>query len=136
LSADTTRASLGWEIVRLDANAVEIQTEERNGLLLGTSHGWSLRVIPGDHTEVVGEDGGLSRLVGIEVVDDRASINEFEGSIRILEVQLREPVGGLVLLNATRGTFGFSKVIRGRDFDSEVGTTYDSVDMRRDNARV
>jgi hypothetical protein len=136
LSTNATRALYGREQVILGAVAVEIQTEERNGLLLVTSLRRRLRVIPRYHTEIVGEDGSLSGLVRVEVVDDRATVNKLKGAIRILEVQLREPVRGLVLLNATRGTLGFPEVIRRRYFDSEVGTADDSMDMARDSVRA
>jgi len=78
----------------------------------------------------------LSRLVRVEVVDDRATRNELKGTVRMLEIHLREPVRRLVLLNAARGAFRFPKIIRRGDFDSEVGTTHDSVDMSGDSARA
>lgn len=136
LSTNTTRARYCWKQVILGADTIEIQTEERNGLLLETSHGWSLRVIPRDHTEVVGEDSGRPRLIRVEVVDDGATRNKLKTAVRVLEVQLREPVDGLVLLNATGGTLRFPKVIRRGDFDSKVRAANDPVDMTRDRARV
>jgi len=132
LSTNTTRARHGWEEVMLGANAAEIQTEVRNGLLLETSHRRRHGVVPGDHTEVVGEDGRLSRLVREEVVNDSVALNELKAAVRIVKVQLRKPVCRLVLLNATGGTFRLPKVIRRRDLNSEVGTANDSVDVSRD----
>ena len=70
----------------LGGTAVEVQTEERNGLLLKTSHRRRLSVIPGDHAEVVRENSGFSRLVRVEVVDDRATGYELEAAICILKV--------------------------------------------------
>ena len=87
------------------STTVEVQAEERDGLLFGASHGRRLGSISGDHAEVVREDGGLPRLVGEEVVGDRATRYELEGAIRILEVELGEPVRGLVLFDTSGGTF-------------------------------
>lgn len=100
MGTNSTRARHRWKEVILGANAVEIQAEERNCLLLETSHSRGLGVITGDHTEVVREDGGLSRLVRVKVVDNRATRDELKGTVRMLEVHLREPVRRLVLLNA------------------------------------
>jgi hypothetical protein len=90
--------------VEFGAAVLVIQTEERNGLLFSTPHGRSLSGIPGDHAEIFREDGGLARLVGVEVVCDRSTIYQLKRAVRIFEVQLREPVHGLVFQNARRGT--------------------------------
>lgn len=111
MSTNAARTRYVWKQVILGASTVEIQTKEGDGLLLGTSRRRRLGVIPGNHAEIVGEDGSLSGLVGVQVVDYRATVDELKGAIRVLEVQLREPVSGLVLLNTTRGTFRFPKVI-------------------------
>jgi len=116
--------------------ALEVQTEERNGLLFGASHRWRLGGVSRDHAEIIREDGGLSRLIGEQVVGNGIAVYELEGAVRILKVQLREPVRGLVLFDTSRGTLRFTKVIRRRDLDSEVRTADDSVDMASDAARV
>lgn len=120
----------------LGSPASEVQTEERNGLLLGASHGWRLGGVSRDHAEVIREDGGLSSLIGEQVVGNGIAVYDLEGAVRILKVQLREPVRGLVLFDISGGTFRFTKVIRRRDLDSEIGTTDDSVDMASDSARA
>lgn len=86
LSANTARARLLWKEVMLGANPVEIQTEERNGQLFGTSHRRCLSGISRDHAEIIGEDGGFSGLVGEEVVGDWATRNELKRAVRVLEV--------------------------------------------------
>ena len=88
----------------LGSTAIEVQAEKRDGLLFGAPHGRWLDGVSGDHTEVVREDGSLSRLVREEVVGDGATRHELEGAIRILKVQLREPVRGLVLFDTSAGT--------------------------------
>jgi hypothetical protein len=120
----------------LGGTTVEVQAEERNGLLFGASHGWRLGGVSGDHAEVIGEDGGLSRLIGEEVVGDGATRHELEGAVRILEVQLREPVRGLVLFDTSGGALRFTEVIRRRNLDSKVGTADDSVYVASDSARA
>jgi len=118
------------------STTVEVQAEERDGLLLGASHSWRFGSISGDHAEVVREDGGLPRLIGEEVVGDRTTRYKLEGAIRILEVQLGEPVRRLVLFDTSGGTLRFTEVVRGRDLDSKVGTANDPVDVTGDAARV
>ena len=134
MSTNTAGAGLSRKEVRLGTDTVKVQTEEGNGLLFGASHRWGLGRVPRDHAEVVREDGGLPRLIGVEVVDDGITINEFEGAVRILKVQLREPVRGLVLLDSTGGTFRLTEVIRRRDLDSEIGAADDSVDVAGDSS--
>jgi len=136
LGTNTTGARRLRKEVRLGANSIEVQTKERNGLLCETSQGWSLSGIPGDHSEVVGENGGLAGLVREEIVGHRATRNELKGAVCVLEVQLREPLRRLVLLNSTGGAFRFAKIIRGRDFDPEVRTTNDPVDVSSNSARA
>ena len=118
----------------LGSTAVKVQAEERDGLLLGTSHRWCLGGVSRDHAEIVREDGSLSRLVGEEVVGDGATRDELKGAIGVFEVQLREPVRGLVLRDVSGGALGFTEVIRRRDLDSEVGAANDSVDVASDTA--
>lgn len=105
-------------------------------MLLRTSVCWRRRGVAGDHAEVIWEDGGLSGLVREKVIGDWATVNECKAAVRILEVKLREPVRGLVLCNASGGTFGLAKGIRGRDSHSEVGTTDDPVNVAGDLARA
>jgi len=76
----------------LGTNALEVQAEERNGLLFGASHWRRLGGVSRDHAEVVREDRGLSSLVGEQVVGDGTTIHALEGAIRILEVQGGEPI--------------------------------------------
>jgi hypothetical protein len=132
LSANTAGALLRWKEVKLGANAVEVQAEERNGLLFEASDGRGLGGVSRDHAEVIGEDGGRPKR--IEVVGDRATTHELEGAVRILEVQLREPVHGLVLFDTRGGTLRFTEVIRRRNLDSEVRTADDSVNVASDSA--
>jgi len=120
----------------LGSATVEVQTEEGDGLLFGTPHDRRLSRISGDHAEVVREDGGLARLVREEVVGDRATRYELECAIRVLKVQLREPVRGLVLFDTGGGTLRFTEVVRGRDLNSKVGTTNDPVNVTGDTAWV
>ena len=120
----------------LGGTTVKVQAEERDGLLLGAPRSWRFGSVSGDHAEVVREDGGLPRLVREEVVGDGATRYELEGAVRILEVQLREPVRGLVLFDTTGGTLRFTEVVRGGDLDSKVGTANNPVDVAGDTARV
>jgi hypothetical protein len=136
LSANTARAGCLWEEVVLGGTTVEVQAEERDGLLFGAPHSWRLGGVPGDHAEVIREDGSLSRLVGEEVVGDGATRYELEGTIRILEVQLRIPVCGLVFFDTSGGALRFAEVLRGRDLDSKVGTANDPVDVTGDTPGV
>lgn len=115
---------------------IEVQAEERNGLLFGASLWGCLGRISRNHAEVVREDGGLSRLIGEKVVGDGTTRYELEGAVRILKVQLREPVRGLVLLDTSRGTLRFTEVIRRGDLDSKVGTANDPVDVTSDTAGI
>lgn len=116
------------------STTVEVQAKEGDGLLFRTSHRWCLGGVSRDHAEVVREDGGCVRLVGKEVVGDGATIHELKGAIRVFEVQLREPVRGLILCDVSGGALGFTEVVRRRNLDSKVGTTNDSVDMASDSA--
>jgi len=119
----------------LGRHAIEVQTEERNGLLFGASHRWRLGGVSSDHAEVIREYGGGVWSIGVQVVGNGIAGYELEGAVRIRKVQLREPVRGLVLFDISGGTFRFTKVIRRRDLDSEIGTADDSVDMASDTAR-
>jgi len=84
---------------------LEVQAEERNGLLSGTSKRWRLSRVSRYHAVVIGEDGGLSRLIGEQVVGNGTARYKLEGAVRILKIQLREPVRGLVLCDARGCTF-------------------------------
>jgi hypothetical protein len=135
LSANTTWALRCWKEIRFGTGTAEIQTEERDGSLLGTSILWRRRGVPGDHAEVIWEDGGLSGLVREKVIGDWATVNELKGAVRILEVKLREPVRGLVLCDASGGTLGLAKGSRGNIY-SKVGTTDDPMNVAGDLARA
>ena len=87
----------------LRADTVEVQAEERDGPLFRAPHRWGLGRIPGDHAEIVREDGSRPRLVGKEVVGNGTTIHELKGAIRVLEVQLREPIRRVVLCDTRRG---------------------------------
>lgn len=130
LGTDTAGAWFFGEVVRPDRYTVEVQAEERNGFLLGAPLCRSFFGVSAYHAEVIGEDSGLSRRIGIQVVGDGTSGYKLERSVRVLEVQLREPVIGLILFNARGGTLRFTEVVRRRDVDSKIGTADDSVDVR------
>lgn len=132
LGTDTIGARPLWKEVRLGAAAAKVQTHEGNRLLLETTHRRSLGGVPRDHAEVVWENGGLSGLVGEEVVGDWATRDELKRVVCILEVQLGKPIRGLVFLNAGGSALGLPKIIRRRDRNPEVGTTNDSVNVTSD----
>jgi len=134
LSTDTTGARCFGEVVKPGRYTVEVQAEEGNGLLFKGTQRRSLTGVSAYHAEVIGEDGGLPWLIGEQVVGDGAARYKLEGTIRVLEVQLREPVRRLVLLNAGGGTLRLTEVVRRRDLDSEIGTADDSVDMPNDSS--
>jgi len=134
LSTNTAGADLLRKEVTLGGDTVEVQAEERNGLLFGASRRWRLGGVSRDHAEVIREDSGLSRLIGEQVVGNGTTVYELEGAVRVLKVQLREPVRRLVFCDAGGGTFRFTKVIRRRDLDSEIRTTDDSVNVTSNTA--
>lgn len=70
----------------LGSSAIEVQTEERNGLLFGASHRWRLGGVSRDHAEVIREDGGGVWSIGEQVVDNGIAFYELEGAVRILKV--------------------------------------------------
>jgi len=133
LSTNTAGAGCVRKEVVLGSPTIEVQTEESNGLLFGASHRWRLGGVSRDHAEVIREDGGAV-IIGVQVVGNGIADYELEGAVRVLKVQLREPVRGLVLFDTTGGTLRFTKVIRRRDLDSEIGTAHNSVDVASDGA--
>jgi hypothetical protein len=134
LSTNTAGAKLFRKKVMPAGNTGEVQAEERNGLLFRASHRWRLGGVSRDHAEVIREDGGLSRLIREQVVGDGAAVYELEGAVRMLKVQLREPVRGFILFDAGGGAFRFTKILRRRNLDSKIGTADDSMDMASDTA--
>ena len=104
MSTNTVGADPLRKGVIAGGNAAEVQAEERNGLLFGTVHRWRLSAVSRDHAEVIREDGCLSRLIGEQVVGDGIAVYGLEGAVRILKVQLRKPIRGLILFDISGGT--------------------------------
>lgn len=104
LSTNTAGARVLRKKVVPGTDAIEIQTEEGNGFLLGASRRGGLGGISRDHAEVIRKYGSLSRLIWKEVVGDWATVDELERAVRIFKIQLREPVDGFVFSDTGRST--------------------------------
>lgn len=107
----------------LSRDTVKIEAQESDGLLSEAR-----RVVRSEsrvttqHTEIIGERGSSSRSIAEQVIDHCSTAEAGEASIVPLEVQVREPVVGLVLRDWNRCTFTLAQ--EGRvGVHPEVATT-------------
>jgi hypothetical protein len=146
LSSDTLRTVVvGEETVSLIPVGVssvgtrELETDIGDGLVAGRSIKVSSVGLTRKHSKTIGEGIDLlvlvsrsRKVVGIHVVDRDHGV----GSIgRVVVVELRNPVVGLVLGDGCCGTTTSSHRLVG-DTLTESGATSDGVDMTRDRSWV
>jgi hypothetical protein len=129
-------AVLLWHTGVLGGLAIKVKAKEVNSSL-----GGAVGIIAplggasAEHAEVGGECRGCSSLVWEEVVDNGASIDAGEAAVSPLEIKVREPVVGLVLLDRDRATLATPQQFR-RGLRTKVATPDHRVHMARDSARV
>lgn len=136
LGPNTGRADLLWKTGVLGGLSIEVKAKVVNRLLsvivriVAPQH-WA----SAEHAEIRRECLGGSRLVGEEVVDNGTTIDARETAVGPLEVQVWEPVVGLVLLDRDRGTLAAPQQLC-RGLWSKVATTDHRVNVASDSARV